>query len=253
MKMFDEVGAHSSYPEFRLEKVMNGVIHIPEEPSRKTLSPSGLVCQRAAAFKLKGAIRREEEETYESNLAAAMGTFIHERIQKFLRNSDIWVEVEDFIKSRPELGLQVNDVQKHDGEVSLLFSGRRGDIVVPPFSFQCDGIVLIDGEYYIVEIKSETEAAWAKRSAPNPKHEEQGVGYAFLYGIRKILWVYASRESFGSHRKVYLQEIEESRVNSFVSTVSNIGEKVDADRIVDLPKAKDCRYCAFVHQCKDLK
>lgn len=252
MQTFEQVKFSQSYPELRLEKAINGIIIHPEKESRKTLSPSGLNCQRAAAFKLMGLVMRGEEETYESNLAAEMGSFIHARIQKFLSKSDIWVNVEDFIAEHPELGITLNPEQKNPGEISLLFSGKRDGIEVPPFSFQCDGIVKIDGEYYIVEIKSETETAWEKRTAPNPKHSEQATGYSFLYGIKNILWIYASRESFGTHRKIYLQEVEKNKIKGFVSTVSDIGLKVNENRVVDLPKSKDCRYCAFIESCKKL-
>ena len=253
MKAFDDFKLTPSFAECALEKAINGVIHKQATKSRPTLSPSGMGCQRAAAFKLSGAWGKEEEETYESILAAEMGTFIHEHIQKFMRSSPIWVDVEKFVKDRPELGISINPHQKHEGEISLLFSGyRNGTKVSPPFSFQCDGIVFIDNEYYIVEIKSESETAWQARTAPNPKHADQATGYAFLYGIRNILWVYASRESYGAHRKIYYQQVDERKIASFVETAQKIGKAVEEDSIKLLPKAKDCRWCAFAPICKAL-
>lgn len=252
MKTFDDVRLQGSFPEFTLEKAMNTVIKIPAKKSTPSLSPSGLGCQRAAAFKLSGSMSREDEETYESGLAAAMGSFVHERLQKFMSKSDIWVDIHDYISEHPELNLVVREDQKHDGEVSLSFPGKRKDLSVPPFTFQCDGMVKIQGEYYLIEIKTETETAWVKREAPNPKHQEQGKAYAFLYGIKKILWVYASRESFGTHRKVYLQEIEESKIDAFKTSIFNIGKAVEESSINTLPKAKDCKYCAFIDLCKEL-
>lgn len=253
MLEFDDMKIQKSFPEMKLEQAMNSVIKLPARPSNKALSPSSIGCQRAAAFKLSGAWGKEDEETYESGLAAAMGSFCHERIQKFLSQSDIWVDVKEFVDENPDLGLSVAKVQKHEGEISLTFSGiRKGEKVSPPFSFQCDGIVRIDGEYYIVEIKSETEAAWQKRQAPNPKHQEQGTGYSFLYGIKNILWVYVSRESFGVHRKVYLQNIPKVQIDLFQTMCMDIGEAVEEKNIGRLPKAKDCRYCAFVNECRKL-
>lgn len=253
MKAFDEFKVAPSFAECALEKAINGVIHKKATKSRPTLSPSGMGCQRAAAFKLSGEWCKEEEETYESNLAAEMGTFIHEHIQKFMSASSIWVDVEEFIRQRPELGITINPHQKHKGEISLLFSGYRNGVKVsPPFSFQCDGIVFIDGEYYIVEIKSESETAWQARTAPNPKHADQATGYAFLYGIRNILWVYASRESFGAHRKIYYQQVDERRISSFVEVTRKIEKAVEENSIQTLPKAKDCRWCAYAEACKAL-
>lgn len=252
MKNFEEVRNISSFPELAVERALNGIIYKEGAFARKTLSPSGLICPRAAAFKLSGYWQEGKEETYDSDLVMEMGTFVHERIQKFLRASDIWVEVEDYLKEFPELNIEINPFQKHAGETSLLFSGERGNIKVPPFSFQCDGIVKIDGEYYLVEIKSETERAWENRRAPNPKHALQGTAYSFLYGIKNILWIYASRESFGSHRKVYCQEVSKESVNSFIPYVQNIGKAVEAEDIGSLPRAKECRYCANVELCKEL-
>lgn len=253
MQDFDTIKSAPSFAELRLEKAINGVIIHPSSVCNPTLSPSGLTCPRSAAFKLKGATARESEETYESGIAAAMGSFIHERIQFLLRNDEIYVDVEDFIKEHPELGLSVRPIQKHAGEVSLYFSGvRNGKKVSPPFSFQCDGIVRIDGKYYLVEIKSESEKAWQARTAPNPGHQKQGIAYSFLYGIEGVLWVYASRESFGMHRKVYLQTIPQEKVDALVSYVQDIGDAVEKDDIKRLPKVKDCRYCAFIDICKVL-
>lgn len=253
MKAFEDIKTTASFPELMLERVINGVLHEKAKASNPALSPSGLGCTRAAAFKLSGEWCRESEETYESNLAAEMGTFIHQRIQKFMSASPIWVDVKDFVKQFPELNLSTAKQQKHDGETTLEFSGiRNGVRISPPFRFQCDGIVFIDNEYYIVEIKSEGEGPWEKRSEPNPKHANQATGYAFLYGIKNILWVYASRESFGAHRKVYLQTVSEAKVSEFQKMVSTIGEAVEKKDITSLPKAKDCRWCAYLEACKAL-
>lgn len=252
MKSFEEIKLKPTFPELMLDKVINGVIEKPAMRSNPTLSPSGLGCQRAAAFKLSGALGRGESETYESNLAAEMGTFIHERIQKFMSVSPIWVDIKEYIKEHPDLNLMLSRVQKHAGEVSLTFDGKRGRLELPPFSFQCDGIVNISGEYFIVEIKSESESAWQIRTAPNPKHTSQAVGYAFLYGIPRILWIYASRESFGAHRKIYRQDVDERLILPFIQMVQNIGRAVKSSSIHLLPKSKDCRYCAFIDECKKL-
>lgn len=253
MKQFEQVVYKKSFPEFKLEQALSTVIHIPEKKTNPMLSPSGLSCRRAAAFKLAGSTVKADEETYESGLAAAMGSFCHQRIQKFLSASDIWVDVETFISEHPDLGLSIAQNQKSEGELSLVFSGiRQGKKVSPPFSFQCDGILFIEGQYYIMEIKSETEAAWQKREAPNPKHADQGTGYSFLYGIPNILWVYVSRESFGTHRKIYLQEIPQTSISAFSSMCLDIGNAVEEGDIGRLPKAKDCRYCGFIDICKKL-
>lgn len=253
MKTFEEVGKKPSFPELLLEREISSVITNKGRVSNPSISPSGLGCQRGAAFKLQGAMMKDSEETYESGLAAAMGTFIHERIQKFLSRSKIWVDIEQYLKERPELNLSIAKEQKHAGEVSLVFSGiRNGKKVSPPFSFQCDGIVRIDGEYYIVEIKSEGQRAWENRAEPNPKHSMQAISYGFLYGIDKILWIYASRESFGALRKIYLQDIDKGKIDRLVSSCNKIEKAVEEGKIKDLPKSKDCRWCPYVYLCKEL-
>lgn len=253
MKKFDEIRTQKVFPELLLEREISSVIKQEGRVSNPTISPSGLGCPRGAAFKLSGAVMEDSEETYESGIAAAMGTFIHERIQKFLSTSDIWVDVKDYIEENPQLGLSIAEKQKSAGEVSLVFSGyRNGKKVTPPFSFQCDGIVKIEGEYYIVEIKSESDRVWQNRTEPNPKHRNQAISYSFLYGIDKILWVYASRESYGANRKVYLQKIDEREVETFLLECSRIGEAVEMGEIKYLPKSKDCKWCAYLKECKKL-
>lgn len=252
MKSFEDIKTKPTFPELMLDKVINGAILHQATKTNPTLSPSCLGCQRAAAFKLSGTLGRDEIETYESNLAAEMGVFIHERLQKFMSASPIWVDVEQYISQHPELNLMLAPKQKHAGEVSLIFSGSRNGMNLPPFSFQCDGIVNIDNEYFIVEIKSESESAWQARVAPNPKHSAQAVSYAFLYGIPRILWIYASRESFGTHRKIYRQDIDERLIAPFIKNVDAIGKAVKNGSIQSLSKVKDCRYCAFLDECRKL-
>lgn len=253
MKKFEEIRLQKSFPELMLEKEISSVIKEEGRVSNPTLSPSGLGCPRGAAFKLSGATMMDSEETYESGIAAAMGTFIHQRIQKFLSRSSIWVDVADYLSQHKELGITISEKQKSMGELSLVFSGyRNGKRVSPPFSFQCDGIVNIQDKYYIVEIKSESDRVWKNRTEPNPKHMNQAVSYSFLYGIDSILWVYASRESYGANRKVYLQTIKEREVEEFLISCSRILSAVENDEIKHLPKSKDCRWCAYLDQCKKL-
>ena len=93
---------------------------------------------------------------------------------------------------------------------------------------------------------------WEKRAAPNPKHAMQKTSYGFLYGIDKVLWIYASRESFGASRKIYLQDIDKSEIEGLVSSCNKIGQAVKEGRIKELPKSKDCRWCAYLTLCKEL-
>ena len=65
MKSFDEVKTAPSFAELMLEREMNKVITHKATKSNPALSPSGLGCQRAAAFKLSGAMSKEDEETYD--------------------------------------------------------------------------------------------------------------------------------------------------------------------------------------------
>ena len=122
MKSFDEIKLQKSFPELLLEREISSVIRTPERASNPALSPSGLGCPRGAAFKLSGAMMAASEETYESGLAAAMGTFIHERIQKFLSKSKIWVDVEEYIRLRPELGLSIAKeiIQSHNENINVV-------------------------------------------------------------------------------------------------------------------------------------
>lgn len=253
MKVFDEVKKEDSFIDLRVENEIRTTITVPSRPSNPTLSPSGLGCERGAAFKLMGMPTEEGVDSYEFGLPAAMGSFIHERIQNFLSLSPMWVDVRDYIKERPELGLEIAPVQKHDGEVSLIFSGyRNGKKVSPPFSFQCDGILNIDNEYHILEIKSEADRVFQSRTSQNPKHQPQGLAYGFLYDIRKVLWLYTSRESFGNNRKIYLQNLEQTKIEALVSMCNKIEKAVKDNNIKSLQKGKNCQYCAYRKACSAL-
>lgn len=253
MRDFEDIQTKPSYAELLVQCALDAVLETEGRVAGKTLSPSNLNCPRSAAFKLNGDLAREENETYQSSMLRDVGSFIHERTQRFLSASNIWVNVEDFVKTHPELGIEIAKEQKHKGETSLYFSGMRNGVTVsPPFTFQCDGIVYIDGQYYIIEIKTESQKALQARTGPNPKYKKQALAYSFLYNTSNILWIYASRESYGAERKIYLQTAKSVDIANFVNYCNDIGKAVENNDIKSLPKCKDCRYCAYTELCKKL-
>ena len=89
MKSFEQLRTQQSFAELKLENVLNSTLHIEGRPARPTLSPSSFGCYRGAAFKLCGLTPKDSIETYETCLAADMGSFIHGRFQRFMSASDI--------------------------------------------------------------------------------------------------------------------------------------------------------------------
>lgn len=216
---------------FREFKVIEG-----KEPS-KFISPSSLNCPVSSAFKLQGVVTEQARESFQSKSFLDNGNDRHERIQEFLSNTEYWVDVEEFI-AKKNLPLEI--LEKAGYEV-LLYSEEYQS------RFRCDGILLINGEYYILEIKTERGSVFAKRTGPDPKHYAQGVTYSLFFDVNKIMWVYEGREYL--EQKPFVQivaQAEKEQMSQYIkSIISNKGAPENLERNLSA-----CRYCSYRNYCK---
>jgi len=244
-KFFEDMIDNSSNDAVTLLDTLFREFHEVEskEPS-KYISPSSLNCAVACAFKLQGMPVDPVKESFQSRQFAEHGTDRHERIQAFLSETPYWVDVAEYVKNK-DLPLTVLAEQGH--EVLLVSEEYRA-------RFKCDGMLLINGEYYILEIKTERSSANARRTEPDKKHYMQGVAYALLLDVNKIMWLYEGRDQL--EQKLFVQEVtsqEKERVSSYIK---NILANVDAPE--NLPRNEAaCRYCPYKKYCtmffKELK
>lgn len=201
------------------------------------ISPSSLNCPVACVFKLQGIEVPPEKQSFQSRSFAENGEDRHTRIQDFLSQTEYWVDVAEFIKKK---NLPLVIVEKQEHEVLLVSEKYRT-------RFKCDGILLINGEYYILEIKTERGSVTVKRNEPDKKHYLQGVAYTMLFDIGKIMWCYEGRDYL--EQRLFVQDVtstEKEQVSTYLTAILENIEKPEA-----LPRNESaCRYCSYKKYCK---
>lgn len=252
-------------------------------PSRN-LSPSGLGCKVSCAFKLQGVPTEPEMRSFQSMSFADNGEDRHARIQNFLSKTPYWVNVADYIKARPHLKLRVvtaedqvtarrnylkSKLEELTGEEyerakryldtpveqqikKIEAQNKYESLLVHekyPIRFKCDGILLIEGVYYILEIKTERQSVNSYRTAHDPKHELQGVSYSTLLGTSRVLWLYEGRDYL--EQKPFVQLITEAQKQEWREYIQDILENVNTVNKLERTQ-KSCNYCSYKKHCRAL-
>lgn len=232
----------------------------PEIASRY-ISPSGLHCQRAVAFKLTGTEMLPEERSFESDGYASSGSARHAIIQKFLiDNPEVeWVDVGKYVeendlpfdwdydwgvrKLAERLNISPDEVCEIIGSYERVLTHKNGLT-----KFKLDGIIKYRGLYYIVEIKTSSSKKCEK--APLEKHQLQGKAYSLFLKIPRICWIYESREDF--KHSIAFQEILNSDIEFIRGYLNEIVKNKEKPWLLKgLPK-NECKFCRFSKVCKEV-
>lgn len=173
------------YEEF----VRNKIATEKSEPSTKTFSPSSFRCERKQWFRLRGAV--PDPVTAPDTVlefTAEVGTARHRVIQQNLKEylGDDWIDVAKYIAEN--VSKEVKCEVSGDGLETLV------EFFDPPVRFAVDGIVRIDGEYYLLEIKTSNHGAFEELSDPKSIHIDQIKCYSALLGITNVLVLYEDRQ-----------------------------------------------------------
>lgn len=196
------------------------------------ISPSGLGCPMDMAFKLQGVPTEDSKESFQSRQFAENGNDRHERIQEFLSSTPYWVNVADYVK-RKNLPLEIIEEQGH--EVLLVSEEYRT-------RFRCDGILLIEGEYYVLEIKTERGSVTSRRKGPDEKHYLQGLAYTLLLDVDRIMWVYEGRDFL--KQVPFVQEVTAKEKQFISDYIKNIIANINTPE--NLPHdEKACMYSVY--------
>lgn len=234
---------------FLLHETMQRTENI-RQPSR-SYKPSSLGgCMRMNYFQIVGAPVDKHNPT-EGNMIGIQeaGTDAHERIQGHIVNAkkagfDLeWIDVETFLKTRPVQGTRV--ISKNGHETKLF-----NDVL--ELSFMCDGIIKMNGQYYILEIKTEVSFKWQGRTQPEAKHVVQATAYSTALGINKIMFLYVNRDNF--NKKTFLHEVEEQdKYDKVVHYIEECNSYVARQEVPAMSaNKKDCTYCKFKSECKEV-
>lgn len=205
-------------------------------------------CIRSQFYMVEDYPRDPGSETRDASMVgiAESGTDAHERLQNhIIRASKLgkfdfeWVDVEDWLKRRPQLGTEV--VRREGNEVRL-----RNRIL--NLHSKCDGIIKFQGQYYILEIKTETSFKHRGRTEPATMHKKQASTYSILLGINQVMFLYVNRDVY--NKKPFVQEVTDEMRMEVVQEIETIETYRNLKKLP--PKIDDpsgCKYCNFKSQC----
>ena len=151
--------------------------------------PSSLNCLRMMFYYRNGTTIDGVDRPASSIGILQSGEDRHLRIQKAITQMkqngfDVeWVDVETYIRDNKLTNLEV--VSKKEFETTV--HNKELDLL-----FLCDGIVKINGSYFIVEIKTENASSFYNRVAVAEEHKHQAACYSLSLNINKVIFIYCS-------------------------------------------------------------
>lgn len=215
------------------------------KPSQ-SYKPSSMNCIRSMYYTVTG-VEVEPESNYVLVGICEAGTDRHERIQNAIADmvnngfDCTYVDVGEYVKSR---GLPLDIVEKQGNETKLFDPNRN-------ISFLCDGIIKYQGQYYIVEFKTESSFKWKDRKGVDPKHYNQARTYSLELGIDKVIFVYINRDIVDM--KAFMYEVTSEERRSIIDLIKRCDGYIESGVVPPKPEDasdKKCAYCNFKAQCK---
>ena len=218
------------------------------KPSRR-YKPSSMNCLRSMYYQIIGAdLDKQQQKSSDFYGICESGTDRHKRIQYAITQMKKYgidceyVDVESFIKSNNIEHLVVESKEEFETKV---YDKNRNII------FLCDGLIKYKGEYYILEIKTESSYKWLDRSYVDDKHLNQAYTYSLELGIDKIMFMYENRDICS--KKPYILTVSDENRKFIEDRVSSC-DKYVSDGIVPPIDAnvtnRICQYCDYKTICK---
>jgi CRISPR/Cas system-associated exonuclease Cas4 (RecB family) len=240
-------------PEQEFLFMLNQTIsRLHEETKRQpsqSFKPSSLGgCWRRVYYEVTGAeMDRGKMEEASSVGILESGTDRHDRIQtavmemKRMGYDCEWIDVAEYLKIRPVPGTRI--VDRKGNETKL-----KNDIL--NLSFMCDGIIKLNGKYYILEIKTEASFKFMSRAEVVEQHKVQATCYSVGIGIDNVIFLYENRDL--CQKKTFEYQVtaydKQDRVVHVIETVNNhIEEKTVPEKTT---QQSQCKYCPFTGICK---
>lgn len=220
------------------------------QPS-KSYKPSSLGgCLRRCVLEKMGTLIDENLQQDPDGIGIAeSGTDRHERIQKYVQKMKThypqceWIDVDTYLAFHPQHGTRV--IERKGMETKLF-----NDIL--ELSFMCDGIIKLNGVYYVLEIKTEASFKWQGRVKQDDKHEVQASCYASCLGIDRVIFLYEQRDM--CKKKSFVYRVDEHEIYSnVIERIETCNMFIDEKKYPPMTdKKSECRYCPFVETCSKI-
>ena len=208
--------------------------------------PSSMQCKRIMYFdRIQAPIDIGYAE-YSGVRICETGSNSHENIQRYVSlmtkfgKPCEFIDVETYVKEHNLEYLKIRNKKQY--ETHLL--DTRYDI-----SFLCDGIIRYKNNYYILEIKTETDDKGFNRIGAAEEHRFQSVSYSLSLKINDIMWLYEER-NFCSPKTFHTTVTDEERL----ALIQRIEEVEQCVKDITPPEKcgnrKVCQYCCYKTICK---
>jgi len=213
----------------------------------KTYKPSSLNCIRNMYYQMIGEPIEKSKESPELIGICESGIDRHERLQKAInhlcktyhkKDKYIWISVRDYIKEH-KLD-QIEIVKERGFETKCRHKGLN-------LSFMCDGILKINGIYYVLEIKTETLFKFQNRKEIDKDHLNQAGCYALAFEIDRVLFLYENRDNCS--KKLFRHRVLHSDKEKVKNKILKCDGHVKEVSVPPKEKYKGCQYCRYRKNC----
>lgn len=214
----------------------------------KTYKPSSMQCIRNMWFQVTGAEPDNTRSSYTGIGICNAGSDIHSRVQLAItqmKENDIdceYIDVESYINAYELNYLQVKEKYEHE---TKLYHTKLN------MSFMTDGIIRYKGQFYVLEIKTETSGKFFSRQGVDPKHFDQATAYSIAFRLDDVIFLYISRDNLDM--KAFMFHVTGEMKENLLGKITECdGYK---DRMIMPPKPEDlpkgvCTYCGYLGLCK---
>lgn len=234
-----------------LHMLEEATVRVSQENSRKPsqwFKPSSLGgCLRNVYYQVSGAEVEPSDRSADNIGITQTGTARHDAIQKTIAEMKRlgypieWIEIEDYLKKRPQSG---TIVVENKGMETKLYNE------ILNLSFLCDGIFTMYGVYYVLEIKTEASFKWQGRTDPEDNHITQAACYSATLGIDRVMYLYENRDLCKKKTMLYTVS-DEDKFNRVIAPIEIVNAHIESDTIPSMTdKKKFCNYCDYKNRCK---
>lgn len=211
----------------------------------RSYKPSGIgSCKRSLYYQLTGATPDNKPQSVSLVGICESGTSRHEIIQDYIMRMNEygidceWIDVGFYLKA---LNVKDPKVIHQVGNETKLFSEKYN------MRFMCDGLVSYKGEYYIIEIKTESSRKFSSHDTPYKSHKLQATCYAMTIGVPRVIFIYENRDT--CEKKGYLVEVTKEDIEQVEAIIDEVNAYVD--EMMPPPKELDnCFYCNYKEECR---
>ena len=241
--------SRSTSPETVFLNELIRTIEVSDEqriPSQ-TYKPSSIGgCSRNMYYQVTGAELDGSSSGYNLIGICESGTDRHDALQNYVAKMKEkgfdweWVDVEEYVKQFNPPGTKV--VNKSGMETKCFNQ-------IYNMSFLCDGVIKHKGEYYILEIKTESGYKFNNHDEPYPEHICQATCYSMCFGIDKVIFLYENRDNCS--KKAFLVEVTSEMKVKIADKIFTCDDYVASKTPPPKSKnAKDCQYCNYKKLCR---